>query len=111
MLTRTGVSTVIYSDNITDTNVTISDLDAVTMYSLTVTAINDEGFRSEISDIQNYTTKELVKTIIATPTEKIVNYLLMINTHTIWGSTIRQKTSTKRPTSQTEMFSFQFLFC
>ena len=54
---------------------TISDLDAVTMYSLSVTAINDEGFRSEISDIQKYTTKELGKTIFANPTEKIVNYL------------------------------------
>ena len=75
VLTRTGDSTVIYSDNVTDTNVTISDLDAVTMYSLTVTAINDEGFRSEISDTQKYTTKELGKAIFATPTENIVNYL------------------------------------
>ena len=57
---------------------TISDLDAVTMYSLSVTAINDEGFRSEISDTQKYTTKELGKTIFATPTERIVNYLCSI---------------------------------
>ena len=75
MLTRTSDSSVIYSANISDTNVTISDLDAVTTYSLTVTAINDEGFRSEISGTQKYTTKELGKTIFANPTEKIVNYL------------------------------------
>ena len=38
---------------------TISDLDAVTMYSLVVTAINDQGFRSKISNAKEYTTKEL----------------------------------------------------
>ena len=59
MLTRSSDSVVVYLANITDTHVTISDLDAVTKYSLIVTAINDQGFRSEISNAKEYMTKEL----------------------------------------------------
>ena len=59
MLKRTSDSVVIYSAYITDTHVTISDLDAITVYSLVVTAINDQGFRSKISNAKKYATKEL----------------------------------------------------
>ena len=59
MLKRTSDSVVIYSANITDIHMTISGLDAVTVYSLVVTAINDQGFRSEISNAKEYMTKEL----------------------------------------------------